>query len=73
MALADFEKFRKLISKEVYDCIMEFNGSICAEHGVGILKKADLLHYKTDLEINLMRSIKKTIDPMNIMNPGKII
>ena len=73
MVLADFEKFRKLISKEVYDCIMEFNGSICAEHGVGILKKADLLHYKTDLEINLMRSIKKTIDPMNIMNPGKII
>ena len=52
---------------------MDFNGSICAEHGVGMLKKADLLHYKSNIEINLMRSIKQTIDPMNIMNPGKII
>jgi FAD/FMN-containing dehydrogenase len=52
---------------------MEFNGSICAEHGVGILKKADLLNYKSNLEINLMRSIKASIDPMNIMNPNKVI
>lgn len=73
MTLSNFEKFRKSISKTVYDCIINFNGSICAEHGVGILKKADLLHYKSNIEIDLMRSIKQTIDPMNIMNPGKII
>ena len=73
ISVNEFEKFRKSITKAVYDCTMEFNGSICAEHGVGILKKADLLNYKSNLEINLMRSIKASIDPMNIMNPNKVI
>ena len=73
ISLDKFEEFRGSITKAIYDCTMEFNGSICAEHGVGILKKADLFNYKSDLEINLMRSIKHSIDPLNIMNPGKVI
>jgi D-lactate dehydrogenase (cytochrome) len=39
---------------------------------VGILKKEDMLSYKSTIEINLMKALKTSIDPKNIMNPGKI-
>ncbi len=44
-----------------------------AEHGVGLAKKQELEQYKSNVELKLMREIKKTIDPNNIMNPGKVL
>ena len=61
------------INRIVHDQVHAFGGSISAEHGIGALKKADLAHYKSPLELQLMRAIKQALDPQNIMNPGKIL
>ena len=50
---------------------LELGGTSTGEHGIGLNKKAYLLQEHPS-SINLMKSIKKTIDPNNIMNPGKI-
>ena len=51
----------------------KLDGSFSAEHGVGLAKKPELKKYKSQVELKLMREIKKTIDPNNIMNPGKVL
>ena len=48
-------------------------GSISAEHGIGQLKREENMRYKSPGEMNLMRAIKRTLDPLNIMNPGKVL
>ena len=48
------------------------NGSISAEHGIGLDKKRYLIKSRSEDEISLKRSIKKTIDPKNILNPGRV-
>ena len=52
--------------------IENFGGSISAEHGVGLTKKAFLHHSRSPVEIAAMRSIKKIFDPDGILNPGKM-
>jgi FAD/FMN-containing dehydrogenase len=48
-------------------------GSVSAEHGIGSMKR-DALHYsKSDASIDWMRKIKQVFDPLNIMNPGKVL
>lgn len=60
------------VNVKVFDTVAKFNGSISAEHGVGMTKKP-YLHYSRSLEqINYMRAIKSVFDPDNIMNRGKI-
>ena len=49
------------------------HGSISAEHGIGALKRDDLVRYKEPVELNMMRAIKAALDPLGIMNPGKIL
>jgi D-lactate dehydrogenase (cytochrome) len=61
------------INRVVYDSVMRFGGSISAEHGVGALKRDEIRHYKSPVEIELMQAIKRAIDPLNLMNPGKVI
>ena len=61
------------ISKLIYDLVAELGGSFSAEHGVGVAKRDYLLQYKDDVDLNLMRSLKKALDPANILNPGKVI
>jgi FAD/FMN-containing dehydrogenase len=61
------------IKRIIHDSVHHFNGSISAEHGIGELKKEELVLYKSAVEIQLMQSIKQALDPHNIMNPGKII
>ncbi len=63
---------REPLAELVYDCVERFGGSISAEHGIGQAKKADLLKYRGDLEVGLMRTVKQALDPRNIMNPGKV-
>ena len=44
-----------------------------AEHGIGLLKVDELAHYRSQVEIDTMRTIKRALDPLNLMNPGKIV
>jgi FAD/FMN-containing dehydrogenase len=57
----------------IYDLVAELDGSFSAEHGVGRLKKPYLEQYRSGAEIDLMRSLKRALDPQNILNPGKVI
>jgi D-lactate dehydrogenase (cytochrome) len=61
------------VNRVVHDSVARFGGSISAEHGIGALKREELARYKTPLELNLMRAIKSALDPLGIMNPGKIL
>ena len=51
---------------------MRFGGSISAEHGIGQLKRDENARYKSAVEMNLMRA-NQAIDPLDIMNPGKMV
>jgi FAD/FMN-containing dehydrogenase len=57
----------------VYDAVMRFGGSISAEHGVGSLKADCLPHYKSAVALEMMRSIKRALDPDNRLNPGRVL
>jgi len=57
----------------VYEVVRELEGSIAAEHGVGQMKREEITRYKSELEMELMRSVKRTFDPHGLMNPGKVI
>lgn len=57
----------------VHDSVHAFAGSISAEHGVGQLKRDLLPLYKSEIELALMRKIKRALDPHVLMNPGKVI
>ncbi|PPR77878.1 MAG: putative FAD-linked oxidoreductase [Alphaproteobacteria bacterium MarineAlpha2_Bin1] len=69
----DFEKYQDRINKIIFDIVFKYNGSISAEHGIGLLKKDVIKNYKDKAEINLMKNIKKIFDKKNILNPGKLI
>ncbi len=61
------------ISRVVHDAAAHFGGSISAEHGLGQYKRDEILRYKSPLEMALMRKIKTALDPLGIMNPGKVL
>ena len=56
----------------VYGCLEGLNGSISAEHGIGIEKKAWLGNTRSEVEIELMKRLKKLFDPTALLNPGKV-
>ncbi|GGE73215.1 FAD-binding oxidoreductase [Massilia psychrophila] len=64
---------QKAINRIVHDSVEQFNGSISAEHGIGALKRDDLVRYKPKVELDMMRAIKAALDPLGIMNPGKVL
>jgi FAD/FMN-containing dehydrogenase len=67
--LARWQEFNDL----VHAVVRELQGSISAEHGVGLMKRDEITHYKSPIEIELMRRVKRALDPANIMNPGKLV
>lgn len=69
----DFLSLQHTIYDIVHSNVYKFNGSICAEHGVGQLKRNEIKKYKNEIEIDLMKKIKNVLDPFNIMNPGKVL
>src|SRR6266496_4601756 len=69
---ADLKKFRQ-IAGEVSALVREFNGSLAGEHGVGIARTEFLKEQVGEEMFLLMRQIKKSFDPHNLFNPGKII
>jgi FAD/FMN-containing dehydrogenase len=61
------------INHIVYQSLKAHGGSISAEHGIGLLKRDELLHYKSPVALGMMRSIKKALDPLSLLNPGRVI
>ncbi|MBI4189610.1 MAG: FAD-binding oxidoreductase [Betaproteobacteria bacterium] len=61
------------VNRIVHDIVQQFGGSISAEHGIGQAKRGELKRYKSEVELDLMRALKKTLDPHNLMNPGKVL
>ncbi len=59
--------------RAVHDVIAAMGGSISAEHGLGQLRRDEILHYKSAVEMELMRRVKTALDPLGIMNPGKVV
>ena len=69
----EFASNQEPINRLVHDQVHSYQGSISAEHGIGSLKREEMLRYKSAIEIQMMRAIKSALDPDNIMNPGKIL
>ena len=69
----DSQSLRKQIDQIVYEPIKALGGSVSAEHGIGVHKKAYLSLCRNQEEINLMKLLKKSLDPNSILNVGKII
>ena len=66
-------QYSPAITRGVNDLVRDMAGSISAEHGIGIEKIDELAHYRSKVELDTMRSLKRALDPKNIMNPGKIL
>ena len=64
---------REAVSAIVYRTIDELGGSISAEHGLGQLKREAVRAHKQPVELELMRALKRALDPAGLMNPGKVI
>jgi FAD/FMN-containing dehydrogenase len=64
---------RDAVAGLVYDVVATFDGSFSAEHGIGVLKRDALVRYRSGEELALMRTLKKALDPDNILNPGKVL
>ena len=69
----DIEERRSSINQLVHDQVYAYSGSFSAEHGIGQSKRDELPLRKSRIEMELMGSIKKALDPKNIMNPGKVL
>jgi len=61
------------MSEAVHDIVARIGGSISAEHGIGQMKRAELVRFKSPVELDLMRKIKAALDPKGILNPGKLL
>ena len=61
-----------IITGAINEIVADLNGSFSAEHGIGQLKIKELQQYRPRIEVQLMKIIKHSIDPKNIMNPGKL-
>jgi len=67
--LAQWTHFNHL----VHGIALGLGGSISAEHGIGQLKRDEMAALKSDVELDLMRTLKRTLDPKGILNPGKVV
>lgn len=70
---AEFIALQPRVNELVHDIVHRLGGSISAEHGIGQLKREELLRYKSPLEMELMRAVKRALDPQGLMNPGKVL
>lgn len=66
-------QYTPAITRAVNDLVTSMGGSISAEHGIGLDKLDELSHYRSKIELDIMRTIKRALDPQNIMNPGKVL
>jgi FAD/FMN-containing dehydrogenase len=71
-AQADFLAQCEQVTKLLAQVLAEYGGSISAEHGIGLVKKAYLGSTRSGLEIEMMRAVKRALDPQGLLNPGKV-
>lgn len=67
--LAAWGRFNRI----VHDIVSSLDGSIAAEHGIGLIKRDELALYGDPVGLDLMRQLKTALDPRDLMNPGKIV
>ncbi|WP_455476560.1 FAD-binding oxidoreductase [Bartonella sp. B17] len=68
-----FLQLRSQMNHRIYDLVMRYQGAFSAEHGIGQLKREELRTFKSSVALDLMQRIKKMLDPLEIMNPKKIL
>jgi FAD/FMN-containing dehydrogenase len=73
MTVAEFMEHGHNMSPKIFELVAQRNGSISAEHGVGLLKRDFLGYSRSDEEVALMQGLKKVFDPHQILNPGKLL
>ncbi|MBL9039679.1 MAG: FAD-binding oxidoreductase [Archangium sp.] len=73
MDAATFHTKTHEVDRDVFELVRTHQGSISAEHGVGLLKRDFLGYSRTTAELELMRALKRALDPAGILNPGKIL
>ena len=61
----------KEADRDVFALVQRHKGSISAEHGIGLLKKAFLGYSRSEGELGVMRAVKRALNPNGILNPGK--
>ncbi|MDP9124463.1 MAG: FAD-binding oxidoreductase [Pseudomonadota bacterium] len=61
------------VNRLVHDAVAALGGSISAEHGLGVLRRDESARYKSVVELGLMRAVKHALDPLGLMNPGKLL
>ena len=61
------------MNRLVHDAVVAHGGSISAEHGLGVLRRDESARYKSAVELKLMHAIKSALDPLDLMNPGKLL
>lgn len=61
------------VKRAIHDLVRDFGGSFSAEHGIGRLKVEELERYASPVELDLMRAVKRALDPNGILNPGKVL
>ncbi len=72
-AMAFLRDREEEVNTIVFDSVQAFGGSISAEHGVGSMKVDKLVKHKSPVELNMMRAVKRALDPTNLMNPGRVV
>jgi D-lactate dehydrogenase (cytochrome) len=73
---ADAQSFlsrREEVARVIHDVVASLGGSISAEHGLGVMKRDEIRRYKSAVELDTMRVLKRALDPNNILNPGKMV
>ncbi len=70
---ADFLKRWEEVNAAVFAVVKKYGGSISAEHGIGVMKRDLLPSVKDPVALDLMRSLKRMLDPKGILNPGKVL
>jgi D-lactate dehydrogenase (cytochrome) len=70
---ASYARHRDRLSQLVHELAMSMGGSFSAEHGIGQLKRDELVRYRSAVELQVMRKIKAALDPSGLMNPGKVL
>ena len=70
---SDSEEDHQRVNELVYGPLQAIGGSVSAEHGIGLEKRAYLPLSRTPEEISLMRTLKRALDSKNLLNPGKVI
>ena len=72
-AAAFLKDHEEEVNTLVFDSVSQFGGSISAEHGVGRMKIDKLVKHKSPVALDMMRAIKRGLDPNNLMNPGRVV